>query len=182
MMWHVENAIPIDGAKHSVPKKWLPTANRLLSCTINYTWGLTREPAAADLLDGEQVPEQAQGLHEHADIRVGEQPEDLVSAQGGQDLGLDLLVRLEGHVHQGPAAVEPQGRLVSPRQPAQQLHRAALQDGLQAGTVLGPVSPLSRLTLIFTEQQKASTAGGQGEVGHYVLSPVARAVSPDSRT
>ena len=50
------------------------------------------------LLVGEEVPEEAEGLHDDVDVEVGEEVEDLVGAQGLDDLDLDVLLSLESHV------------------------------------------------------------------------------------
>ena len=50
------------------------------------------------LLVGEEIPEEAEGLHDDVDVAVREQPEDLVGAEGLDDLDLDALFCLEGHV------------------------------------------------------------------------------------
>lgn len=49
-------------------------------------------------LGGQKVPQQTQGLHQNVHLRVREKTEDLVCAEGLQNLRLDLLLCLERHV------------------------------------------------------------------------------------
>lgn len=78
----------------------------------------------------EQIPEQSQRLHNHARIRVAQQLKNSIRSQCINDFRLDRFLGLEGHVHQRPAAVQPECRISVVREFAQQFDGARLDHRL----------------------------------------------------
>lgn len=62
----------------------------------------------------------------------------MFTAQGREHLCLDLMVGLEGHVHERPDAVQAEGGVFAAGQATQHLHRTALQDWLNGKLELCP--------------------------------------------